>query len=147
MVFTCGNQLQLAHIFFRYFIFSSCLGINGKYRRSIVYSTRSLNYNSLPWIAWVVFVLGGHGFYMWKPLATCTYFHFLYFIFFLWVGINGKSRRSLKYNTRSLNYNSLPWVAWVFFVLGGHGFHMWKPFAACTYFSFRYFIFSFMNWY
>jgi len=118
----------------------------GKYRWPIKYNTRSLIFNSRPWVAWIEFVLGGHGFHMWKPFATCTYFFYmlLYLFFLSWYG---KYRWSVNYSTGSLILKSLLWVPWVEFVLGGHDFHMWKAFATCTYFFYTLLSFFLMSWY
>jgi len=140
MVFSCENHLQLARISFftTLFIFSWVAMGNTGGPQNIAMGLQF--FNSLPWVAWNVFVLGGHGIHMWKPFATCTNLLFRYFIFVSWGGmeITGGPLNS----TMGLDsFNSLPLIAWVVFVLRGHGFHMWKPFATWTYCFFHYFIF------
>jgi len=125
------SNLQVFFHWLLYFLFMSWYG---KYRWSIEYSTGTLVLSSLLWVAWVVFVLGGRGFQMWKLFATCTYFRYTLHYFFhelVW-----KNLWSIKYSTGTLSFISLLLLAWVVIVLGNYGFHMWRPFAICTYICF-----------
>jgi len=118
------------------------MGWYGKYRWSVKYSTGSLVFISLPSVAWLVFVLG-------VTFFTCeNHLQLGRISFFATLFIYHELVRDIpevhKIQQWFFNFNiSLPWVAWVLFVLGGHGFHMWKPFATCTNF---FFATSFFSW-
>jgi len=143
--FSHAKTICSLHVFFFSLLyFFSWVAINWKYRMSVKYSNGSS-----------VFLIPFHEFH---ELYFCTRgapFSYVKIIcnlhvivssllYFFSMGLYGKYRWSVKYSTGSLVFISLPSVAWLVFVLRGHGFHMWKPFAACTYFFFRDFIY--LSW-
>jgi len=90
-VCTRGSWFSHLETIYNLYVFFSLLHIffisrNGKYQGSIKYSG-VLFWDSLGLVELVVFVLEGHDFYIWKRFTTCTYFWFVHFIFFSWVGM------------------------------------------------------------